>query len=385
MNQLLPVSPPPPLLAASPAGRPRRIAFYLHDLSGGGVERMRLGLIGALRAAGCEVSLLLHAAGGPLADLLPPDLPRHCFATPRTSADIRPLAAYLRAARPDVLVASLDHNNIAALLARALCPGPTRVVVCQHNALSAEAASMGWKYRAVPLAYRLLAPLAARFVAVSEGVAEDLAAAAGLRRERISVIHNPVLEADFAARAAAPAPHPWFREPLPVIVTAGRLVAQKDHATLLHALAHLRRRLPARLIILGEGPLHEALRRHAAALGLGPHVDLPGFVANPLPFFREAAAFALASRHEGFGNVLVEALGCGTPVVATDCPHGPAEILRRGAFGRLVAPGDAAALADALFQTLQAPPHPAMLRARARDFTAARNRDAWLDLFGALA
>jgi glycosyltransferase involved in cell wall biosynthesis len=372
-------------LAALPARSVAHVAFYLHDLSGGGVERMRLELIARLLAAGLQVTLLLHQDGGELRDAVPAGARVIRFATSRTLADVGALSRFMAQARPDVLVASLDHNNIAALIARAVGRHRTLVIACQHNALSREAAEIGLKYRAVPYAYRLLAPFAAGFVAVSHGVAEDLAAVTGIHPRRIDIIHNPVIGLDFLQRVDAPADHPWLAERgIPLIVSAGRLVAQKDHATLLDAFARLSRRRRARLLLLGAGPLRAALQAQARSLGIAGDVDLPGFVANPLPYMRAARVFALSSRHEGFGNVLVEALACGTPVVATDCPHGPAEILRGGSLGRLVPVGDPAALAEALWRSLNYPPPPAMLRRRAEDFSTERAAEAWVALFGRL-
>jgi glycosyltransferase involved in cell wall biosynthesis len=207
-----------------------------------------------------------------------------------------------------------------------------------------------------------------------------MAAATGVRRDRIEVIWNPAVDAGFAARAAAPADHPWFGEPVPVFVTAGRLTEQKDHATLLRALRVRLAHGPARLLILGEGPARAGLEALAAELGVAPHVAFLGFVANPLPYMRQAAAFVLSSRYEGFGLVLAEAMGCGAPVVSTDCPHGPSEILAGGAFGVLTPVADAEALGLAMAGDLRARFPAAALRARAAEFSSARGADAYAAL-----
>ncbi len=368
------------LAEAAPLARPLRVALYLHDLAGGGAERMRLHLIAALRDAGAAPSLVLHARTGENSANIPPFLRVTALGGARTRDDILPLARYLRRERPDVLIASLGHNNLAAVAASLLARAGTKIILTQHNALSAEAGQGGWRYRCLPAAYRLADPFVEAFVAVSRGVAEDLAHCTGIAHERIAVIYNPVLGDDFARRAAEPCPHPWFAEATPVYVTAGRLVPQKDHATLLAAFARHRSRVPARLIVLGQGPLRRSLQAQAASLGIAADVDFAGYIENPLPYFREAAAFVLSSRHEGFGNVLVEALGCGTPVIATDCPHGPAEILQGGRYGVLVPPGDAGALAAALTADLRRPFPPARLRERAATFTSAQAAEAHIAL-----
>jgi exopolysaccharide biosynthesis WecB/TagA/CpsF family protein len=357
------------------------VAFYLHDLSGGGVERMRLALMDALRARGVVVTLVLGARRGPLVPLLPADLPVVELGRRRMLGAVGPLVRFLRTIRPDVLVASLDHNNITALLAGRLAGAGGSVVICQHNALSAERAS-GWRYRAVPWLYWLLQSSAAGVVAVSRGVADDLAATAGIPRRRIRAIYNPVIGPDFAARAQQPAPHPWLVEcRCPVFIFAGRLTAQKDPGMLLDAMALLLRQRAARLILLGEGHLLPALQAQATQLGIAHAIAFVGFQANPLPWIRAAHALVCSSRYEGLGNVIIEALGCGTPVIATDCPHGPAEILGGGAFGRLVPVGDAAALAAAMAAQACDVPDRHRLRARAGYFTASSCAEAHLALF----
>ncbi len=357
------------------------IAFYMHDLSGGGVERMRLALIAELRARGATVTLILARREGALAGLVPPDLPVITLNRKGMLATVLPLARALRSVQPDVLVASLDHNNVTAMLAGWLARARTRVVICQHNALSAELA-MGWKYRCIPWLYWLLQRRAHGIIAVSRGVAEDLAAVAGIGRARITPIYNPVIAGDFAARAAGGPPHAWLADAgAPVLVFAGRLTAQKDPALLLDALALLP---DARLVMLGEGPLRGALEQQASRLGIAAKVLFAGFAANPLPWIAHAACLVLPSRYEGLGNVLIEALACGTPVVATDCPHGPAEILQDGRYGPLVPVGDAAALAASIAGVLGSKHDPAALKARAASFTAASCADAHQALFARL-
>ena len=367
-----------PLGSADPRPHDSDLAFYMHDLSGGGVETMKLQLMRELRARGHRTTLLLHARRGPLqADVEPVVLGGR-----RTLSDLLPLIRYVRQARPETLVSSLHHNNIVALLARLLTGRKTRLVICQHNALSAERAIP--KYRWLPLLYRLLSPLADGIVAVSAGVADDFAAQTGIARHRMTVIHNPVIGADFAARCDAVIAHPWLDdEAAPFFIAVGRLTPQKDPHTLLEAFALIPR--PVRLLLIGTGPLLQALQSRAAALGIADRVGFIGFQPNPLPFIRRAAALVLASRYEGLGNVIIEALGCGTPVISTDCPYGPAEILEDGRFGRLVPVGDPGALAAAMNEALRTPWPAAMLRRRATEFSTARAADGYLALFAAIA
>ena len=170
----------------------------------------------------------------------------------------------------------------------------------------------------------------------------------------------------------------------PTFVFAGRLTEQKDPATALRALAVLRRQCAARMLVLGDGPLRGALNAEAAALGLAGSVEFVGFQTNPLPWLRHAAALVSASRYEGLGNAIVEALACGTPVVSTDCPHGPAEILLGGLHGHLVPVGDPGAMARAMHVCIEARPQPGALAARAASFTTAACAQAHQTLFDRL-
>jgi exopolysaccharide biosynthesis WecB/TagA/CpsF family protein len=353
----------------------------MHDLSGGGVERMRLALIAELGARGCEVMLVVSARAGALAASLPADLSVVELGARHTLGSIVPLARFLRSTRPDVLVSSLDHNNVTAILARLLARTSTRVVICQHNALSAEQA-MGWRYRLVPWLYWFLRRGAHGFVAVSKGVADDLAITAGIPRRLIDVIYNPVIGRDFSDRLHQPPPHDWLHDrKCPVFVFAGRLTEQKDPATLLSAMAKLMPHRAARLIVLGEGTLLSALEAMAVDLGIASQVAFVGFQRDPLPWIRHADALVSTSRYEGLGNVIIEALACGTPVIATDCPHGPSEILLAGQFGRLVPVGSADDLALAMQAEIDTPMDEKALVRRAAVFTAAACADAHQLLF----
>jgi len=369
-----------------PAAGAFKIAIYLNDLSSGGVERLTLTLIHAFHQAGADLAVLLHSADGSLKLELPDDVQVKVFGTRRVLDDVGPIARYLRQAKPHILLSSLNHNNITACLAGLLAGGGTKVVICQHNALSSEASSrQSWKYRVMPVAYRLMAPLAAGIVAVSQGVADDMAAATGIAARRIEVIHNPVFDDQLLTRAAADVGHPWLNEPIPIFVSAGRLVEQKNHAMLLRGFAAYRQQHAGRLMIFGEGPKREELIDLATALGIAADVEFCGFVENPLPYYRYAKAFILTSRFEGFGNVLVEAMACGLPVISADCPHGPAEILDGGKFGLLVPVDDVAALAGAMAEDMAQRFPSALLRSRAAEFSTDASVKRYLALFNALA
>jgi len=370
------------------AVKPMSVAIYIHDLSPGGVERQCLILAKELQARGVDVSLVLHRARGELLPLLPVGVPVINLHSARTLHDVVRLRRFLLDEQPDVFMANVDHNNIAALLAKALAGTETKLVICQHNPLSAGYhATVNWKHRMVPFCYRLLASRIDHAVAVSDGIAGELVRNAGLPSNKVRTISNAVIGDDFSERANAPVHHRWLEaKDRPVFVTAGRLVEMKDQRNLLHAFAlHVRQRL-ARLLILGSGPSRDELERLAGTLGIAQHVEFLGFVQNPLPFMRQADAFVLSSRFEGFGNVLVEALGCGTPIVSTNCPYGPADILAHGKYGLLVPPQEPAALAGGLSRIIDERHRwPAdLLRVRASEFTYRACADNYWHLFQSL-
>lgn len=362
----------------------RRIALYLPTLAGGGAETVFLRLAGAMLRCGRRVDFVLDRAEGPLLESArATGAALHALEAPRTVSALRPLARWIDAERPDVLLSAISHNNLAAIVAARLARHRCRVVVGEHAALLAHSRQMGgWRHRLMPLLARLVYPLADAVVGVAHGVSEELVKDLGLPRHKVATIWNPVVTEDFAARAAAPLPHPWLGDGgPPVILAAGRLAPVKDYPTFLAAIAALRRRRPVRAILLGEGPERPALLARRDALGLGDCVDLPGAMADPLPWFARAAALAVTSLSEGFALTLVEAMACGVPVASTDCPVGPRDILEGGRYGPLTPVGDAGALADALAGLLDAPPPPALLRRRADDFTVTRSAQAYLDLF----
>ena len=361
-----------------------RLAFYLPGLAGGGAERVVLALAEAFAAAGHDVCLVLGRAEGALAGLVPTSVRCVVLGGRSTLADIPALVRYLRKERPAILMSSMGHNNVAALIAARLADRGTRVVVCQHNSLAAEAArGRPARFRLLPLFYWLTLPLADAVVAVSDGVAREMELLCKRPYGSIRTIYNPAWSAQQASLAEA-ASRRAPRDPgAPALILGiGRLVPQKDFATLISAFAIARTQgLRASLIILGDGPERPALQASIDALGLSECCSLPGFTARPLDLLTQADVLVLSSRYEGFGNVLVEALGCGTPVVTTNCPHGPAEIVDGGRFGALVPVADAPLLDAAIRRTATAEPNRVALRARAERFTLTRSVAGYASLF----
>ncbi len=333
---------------------PAPIALFVPSLRGGGAERVALNLARGLANAGVPVHVVTARAEGPFLQDLPPEVRLVDLGAGRVLTALWPLAAYLRRERPAAIISFMDHANLVALWARRASGVPTRVVATVHNS-ALRATGNGRRGRAsfMPLLTRVFYRWADAVVCVSKGVADDLARTTGLPRDRFEVIYNPVITPELVAAAAAPPPHPWLaRGEPPVVLGVGRLAAQKDFPTLVRAFALVRRQRRARLMILGEGAERLALEALVRELGMGDDVALPGFVAASHAYMAHAGVFVLSSAWEGLPTVLIEALAAGAPVVSTDCPSGPQEILRGGALGRLVPVGDPGALAEAILATL---------------------------------
>ncbi len=343
------------------------ISILLPDLRAGGVETVRLVLAREFRRAGHEVEFVLTQARGELLDRAREAYPVVDLATPRARHMAGPLAAYLERRRPDAILAAMWPLTVIAPFARRLSRHRCPIVASEHNSLSIQYAGRSAVHRqalrrSMALGYKANDSV----VAVSHGVAADLSALSGLAVSDFEVIHNPV-PARPEAQCPADADALWGAPRGARILSVGTLKAQKNHALLLDAFA----RLPssnARLMLVGGGEREGALRAQAARLGVSDRVIFAGFQADTRPFYKSADVFVLSSNYEGFGNVIVEALAAGTPVVSTDCPSGPAEILEDGRYGRLVPVGDADALAAAITATLAEAPDGAALRARAAAF-----------------
>ena len=292
------------------------------------------------------------------------------------------LASYLRRERPAVLLTAMDYVNVVSIIVRALVVPKTRILVTCHTSLDNSVRHSPWlRDRLLPLAVRLTYRHADSVVAVSRGVAETLSAISTISLDRIRIIHNPVVTPDLAAKAAERINHPWFKPGSPpVVIGAGSLTKAKDFQTLIRAFARVREKLPARLMLLGEGEERNNLQALIMSLGLQNEVELAGFVENPFAYMSRAALFVLSSRWEGFGLVLAEALACGTPVVSTDCPSGPSEILRNGELGPLVAVGDVDALAKAMLDQLNKSPDRERLRRESARFSAETAVDEYLSV-----
>jgi glycosyltransferase involved in cell wall biosynthesis len=332
----------------------RKLAIFLPGLYEGGAERVMLNLAVGLAGRGHAVDLVLAQSEGPYLAQVPQsvrlvELNRRHVSFLRVLVSLPALVLYLRRERPDALLSGLNAN-IIAVWAGFLSGKPQRIVICEHCTFSQQNRELPvWYGRVMHQLVRRFYPWASEIIAVSEGVADDLSQVSAIPRSRIRVIYNPVITPEIQAKAREPVEHPWFVPGgPPVVLGIGRLTAAKDFSTLIRAFAQVRRSLAARLLILGEGEKRTELESLVRALDLEEDVCLSGFVSNPYSYLAKASLFVLSSRWEGLPTVLVEALYCGTPVISTNCPSGPREILREGRHGLLVPVGDVDSMAQAM-------------------------------------
>ncbi len=338
---------------------PERLAIYLPTLVEGGAERILLNLGTGFVKRGYPVDFVLAQREGVYMDQFPSSLrlvelnPIH-VKFGRSMLSLPGLVRYIRRERPAALLTGLQAN-IIAIWAKRLAGVPVRLVISEHSTFSLHV-------QMLPVGYRQLLswlirrnyPLADKIIAVSEGVADDLSIYTRIPRDSIIVVPNPIITPALMAKAKENIEHPWFNpgEP-PVILAVGRLSTEKDYPLLIKAFAHVHQSIPVRLLILGDGPDRDELTSLVTQLDLEKDVSMPGFVNNPYPYMVRASVIVLSSRWEGLPTVLVEALYCGVPIVATDCLNGPREILRDGQYGKLVPVGDQECLAEAILVTLK--------------------------------
>ena len=361
-----------------------KISIVVHDLKGGGAEKMMVRLANGLAEGGDEVSLVLLTQGGVNKDFVSSRVRLVELCAPRTVMSFARLRRYLVAEKPDRILAALTHVNVIATVVCASCGMLGRLFVSERNAFSRDKKVnpdplVRAAYAVAPWLYRLQPnPV----IAVSEGVARDLVDTTVVRAQDVTWAPNPVLDNDFeSVRFAAPS-HPWLvsRE-YPVILAAGRLAPQKGFDILVRAFAHLVARRQCRLVIYGEGVERPRLEAQIQELGIAAHVSLPGYTTSVLTEMAHSDLFVLSSRFEGSPNVLVEAMGTGVPVVATDCPYGPHEILDGGSVAPLAPVEDAEALARALDEGLTVTGEGRALRLqRARLYTIANAAQAYRNI-----
>lgn len=329
------------------------VLIFLPSLEGGGAERVAATLANAWTEAN-KITLVLASKTGPYLDDLSPHVEVVGLGTERISRSVLKLANVIRKRKPDVLFSTLAHANIAAAMAR-LLSGPHRPGLFVREAIAASSlsgASSGIGQRLIDLLRGPAYKSADGVICLSLGVEFDLVTNFGISEKKTHVIYNPLDLGLIAERSRAPKPELYREIAGPIILSAGRLSYQKDYSTLLRAFARVLDERQATLVILGEGEDRQDLEAEVERRGLGGRVIMPGFVDNPFVYMRHAQVFALTSRFEGLPNAMLQAVAVGMPIVSTDCPSGPFEILHKGTYGWLAPVGDDKLVAEGLLAGL---------------------------------
>jgi glycosyltransferase involved in cell wall biosynthesis len=354
MNTVLERSSGVGTLSEAPPRR-LRLMIFRPNLADGGADRVTVTLLKYLDLRRFDPTLVLMRKEGQMLGHVPKAVRVLELGSRRLRGAWPALTRLVRAESPDVLVSTSSGGNLVVSLAQWLSGHRCRLVLSERTMFSmARKERIPWT---VPIGAvkRFLYRRAHLVMAVSQGVADDLVQVLRLPRSLVRVVYNPIVDESLLDQAEQPLAHPWFEDGVPVVLAAGRLITQKDYPTLLEAFGQVRRSRPARLMILGEGVLRPALEALVKEMGMEQDVQLPGFVINPFPYMKRCTVFVLSSKFEGLPGVLIQAMACGAPVISTDCPSGPAEIIEPGRSGLLVPVGNADSLAREIEHLLADP------------------------------
>lgn len=334
--------------------RRKKIALFLPRLSVGGAEQVMVNLANGLNQKGYQVDMVLTRAEGRFIGSVVPGVCIIDLKARRVRTSWWAFRNYLHRECPSIVLSGLREANLIAILAMRIRFQPRiPVIVIEQSMLSTSTASGRGYKRWLPGAMRWLYPKVDRIIAVSQGVRDDLNKTLDIPQQLTITAYNPIVDKILMEKAMEPLNHPWFTSlSPPVILSVGRLTQVKDYPTLLKAFALVREKVPARLVILGQGEEHSNLEALGRDLGVAESIDMPGFVENPYQYMAKATIFVLSSKWEGLPTVLVEAMACGTPVISADCPSGPREILEDGKIGVLVPVGDVSTMASAILDLL---------------------------------
>lgn len=361
-----------------------RLAFFLATSGHSGVDRAMNHLIPALTRRGYAVDLVRVRRHGPWLEAHPEAL--HTFETKavHVNSSVFFLRKYLQTRQPAVLYADKDKANRTAYLANLLAKSQAKVVLSLGTTVSLSLHQRSVFQRQLQkLSMKHIYPRAHAFIVPSTGVAEDAQRYVGKKLPNIHVVPRPVVSRSLFSIDWPPPRHPWLQEKeKPIILGVGELSSRKDFATLLKAFSIVRGHRSCRLMILGQGKEQFSLEALAQKLSLYEDVSLPGFVKDPYPYIANADVLVMSSRWEGLGFVLIEALALGTPVVSTDCPSGPREVLQDGTYGRLVPVGDSKLMAQAILDTLDSPLPGSFLQQAAWPYEIEHSTDAYLQAMG---
>ena len=355
------------------------IAFFIPNLEGGGAERAFVDLANQFVDLGVRVDLVLVRAKGPYLSEVRNEVRVVDLQSSRTTFAVLKLSRYLRKNRPDAVISGLDNANITSMVA-CIAAGCSKRAILTQRSIPSECYGLHYPHiqRLWLTILRLIYVRARLIISNSHAASRDLCEGFGIPPAKLAVIHNSV-DIDRIDQLAIEDPkHPWTTSwAKPLLLSVGSLRPVKNFSTLLNAFAIVRQSLDCNLVVLGEGTERNRLEALAQEIGVSNSVQFLGFDANPFRWMSKASLLISSSITESCPNVIQQALACGTPIVATDCPGGTSEILEGGKWGRLVPVANPQAMADAIIATLKDKSHPDG-RMRAADFDPQKNANEYL-------
>lgn len=336
-----------------------KISILTHNIAGGVFTNLSSALVRGFKELGADCNVVvLNASEEDLSKC--GDLPVVSLNVKRTTFSLLAMVKYLQEYQPDILLPMPWYFNIVGILAKYLSGAKTKVIIGEHNIISLEA---GIEHRDkphlrfLPVLMRYTYPLGDGLIGVSKDTITDLVETLKIKAKiPKQVIFNPINPDLVKHLSQESITHEWFHNSeIPVIVTAARLAKQKQLDGLINAFAQVLKVTPARLLILGEGPLRSELEALCQNLGIQESVSMPGYDSNPYRYMANCDLFVLASAWEGCPIALQEAMACGAATIVTDAPGGMKDIVDYGNYGALVPTGDPEALAKGILQILTQP------------------------------
>jgi glycosyltransferase involved in cell wall biosynthesis len=332
----------------------KKVFFVIPSLAGGGAEKVITILLKHLNRDKFSLKLMLFNKIGEHLKAVPNDV-EIIDLNKRTRWDFFKLIFKLRAIvkeeKPDILFSTLVYANIVTVLSGLFLQKRPRIVIREANNYK-----MYFPYIRLKILKTILMQFtykkASKIIVISKGLKNGLSEKFKIQEQQIEVIYNPIDIGEITRLRGEIIAHPFIENNIPTVISIGRLSRQKNFELLLNAFALVIKEIPTCLIIVGQGELKDKLQFLSKTMGIDKYVYFAGFQRNPFAWLAKADLFVLSSRWEGFGNVIIEAMACGVPVISSDCPSGPNEIIESEKNGMLVPVNNADLLAKSMIRLL---------------------------------